>query len=254
MAISSRKKIKATSVFILALLSIAVVLPGCINRPAAWGNPGEARKEFLGSKYDKIVVEVDYDSNTNPDNESLSLLRQRLVDVCRKDVEIRLSDKFTVSKREYTIQDVHSIQNKYRNYHNQYIDFGKSVFYAFVLYLDGKYSDGNVIGLAYSADSFCIFQENIKNNVNPFGVPPTARQVEKSVLVHEFGHLLGLVSRGEDTAYKYKEDTQHEHHCENKNCVMYHAIDTTDIISAFLNQGTPNDFCESCRLEMNTYR
>ncbi len=249
-----RNKIHAIAI---AILMLAISFSGCIDRPAVWGKPGDARKEFLGSSYEKIIIEVDYDSNTKPDDAALSLLRQRLTDagVCGKDIEIKISDKLTDSKASYSIQEIRAIQDKYRSHHNQFVHFGDGAFYAYVLYLDGEYADNkNVIGLAYSADSFVIFQSNIKKNVNQFGIPPTAQDVEKSVLIHEFGHLLGLVSRGQDSLYKYKEDARHEHHCENSQCVMYYAVDTTDVIGAFLNKGTPTDFCESCRQEMNAYR
>ena len=249
------EKIKMQSAFIMILVFAAAVFPGCINKPAVWGNPGDAKKEFLGKDYDKIVIELDYESNTDPDSDALALLCQRLKDVCQKEVKIVISNKIIDSKTSYSYNEICTIESEYRDYHNQYIDFEKSVFYAYVLYLNGTYSESDrVIGLAYSADSFCIFQENIKNNVNQAGLRPTASDVEKSVVVHEFGHLLNLVSRGQDPAYKYKEDSEHPHHSENKNSVMYWAVDTTDVIGAFLNGGTPNNFDESDRQEMDTYR
>lgn len=240
----------------IAILALTVLFSGCIDRPAVWGGPGDAKTDFLGPSYSKIVIEVDYESSTAPDQSALDLLKNRISSICKKEVQIELSDSFGDDISSYPLGAIYGIQEANRDHSNQFIRIGEDVFYAYVLYLDGTYSEGSgIIGLTYSADSYTIFQQNIKNNVSPFGFHPTASEVERSVLIHEFGHILGLVSRGQDASYAYKEDASNDAHCENDGCVMYYAVDT-NAFSAFINNKIvpPTTFCESCQQEMEKYR
>lgn len=64
-----------------------------------------------------------------------------------------------------------------------------------VLYLDGgtdqDSGSGSVLGLAYTGTSFALFKQSCDATANLVVSPD---EVEATVLVHEVGHLLGLVN------------------------------------------------------------
>ena len=68
----------------------------------------------------------------------------------------------------------------------------------------------------------------------------SATDIEKAVIVHEFGHLLGLVNNGYQSPHDH-EDPQHPHHSNNEESVMYWAIESQDIGNQ-IDGEPPNDF------------
>lgn len=79
---------------------------------------------------------------------------------------------------------------------------------AFVSYVTGLYHDFDGVkslgGLQYGPTSFTIFKNG-------------AGEREAGVLLHEFGHLIGMVK----DPTRDNHDDAHERHCANKRCVMF---------------------------------
>ena len=77
----------------------------------------------------------------------------------------------------------------------------------------------------------------------------TRKKVERAVLVHEFGHVAGLVSSGRRV---------HDGHCPNPRCRMYHGPDWPAIkANAFpvlCLWKLPLDFCDDCERELREGR
>jgi hypothetical protein len=88
-----------------------------------------------------------------------------------------------------------------------------------------------------------MFQETIREAAQglPLVTAP-ASSIEKAVLVHELGHILGLVNNHLPMATPH-EDTGHETHSTNQNSVMFWAVEQSDIVE-FLQGRTepPNQF------------
>jgi hypothetical protein len=125
---------------------------------------------------------------------------------------------------------------------------------AYVLYLNGVYStNDDALGLAYGASSIAIFKEKIDNAAIPIWATNQVDNTdyEKSVLIHEFGHLLAMVNIGYESERNH-EDT-HKHHCKNERCVMFYSIETVSIITLVTqsNPLPPSDFDDDCRHDLN---
>src|SRR5207237_223593 len=89
-----------------------------------------------------------------------------------------------------------------------------------VLYLGGR-SDRDVggsdtLGWGTSATSFVVFKDTV-DMMGPAVGPRGA--LEAAVLVHEMGHLLGLVGNG-SPATSAHEDPSSPAHCSEDGCVM----------------------------------
>lgn len=90
----------------------------------------------------------------------------------------------------------------------------------YVLLLDGYYSDGerrdNIMGVAISGENLiAIFKPVLPAEGN------LARFAEQATLVHEFGHLAGLVNNGLPLTSDH-HDAANGAHCTNSDCVMHH--------------------------------
>ncbi len=105
-----------------------------------------------------------------------------------------------------------------------------------MLYLNGRL-DGDQLGVAYYATSVVIMQEFVRDLANP---TVSAATIEKAVVVHEVGHMLGLVNIGY-TSPRDHEDPEHKGHSKNRGSVMYWAVDTIDVLT-ILGGGPPDRF------------
>ena len=128
------------------------------------------------------------------------------------------------------------------------------------LYLDGHYAgegdDGAVLGLAFGGDAIALFADRLKESCGATG--PKAKTVcavtEAGVVLHEFGHLLGLVNDGTPMVAAH-QDSEHGAHCTNPDCIMYYTNDRkgfAELIGKRVQQGNEDvtAFDESCLADL----
>lgn len=99
---------------------------------------------------------------------------------------------------------------------------------------DGQ--ESNAIGLAYSASTIAFFPERLDGLAGLTGGDGVAR----AVLVHEVGHLFGLVN------LTYASDIDHEDpenpgHSSSQDSVMFHAVEST-LVAELFGGGPPDRF------------
>ncbi len=117
-----------------------------------------------------------------------------------------------------------------------------------ILYTNGQYTgSANTLGIAYRNTSIALFGKTIHDNSG--GVGQTSRtKLEATVLEHEIGHLLGLVDLGSSMQVDHK-DSSNGNHCNNKNCLMYYASETTDILG-FIITGSIPQLDTNCKADL----
>lgn len=83
-----------------------------------------------------------------------------------------------------------------------------------------------------------------------------ARHVEQATLVHEFGHLAGIVDSGVPMVSPHL-DPEHLKHCTNDTCVMYWQNEGAEDFALFIQQmidtGSLVMFCEQCLQDTRSY-
>jgi hypothetical protein len=202
--------------------------------------PGVSR--FIGydflkdDKYTSMLIEIDYVKGSRLESSSVSLLQQRAVERLNKPDGITTREQeFTGGRDVWSVDDLKAAEKANRNDRAS----GKQIV-LYVLVVNGNSdrdnSDGKVLGIHYGPTSVAIFKDTIKSgSITGLGVT----SVERAVLVHEFGHVLGLVNTGLPMVTNH-EDPNHKGHSGNKESVMYWAIETTDIFAAFVNPPPTN--------------
>ena len=225
-------------IFIVTVI-LVLTTPGCLDSlkdsvVSCDNITGECRYEILkGNEYSKIHIEVNYVTGNSPESDALNLLKQRIQEVTDKSTITISQSSFGSTDNSYTLEEILELEDKQRTRFKS-----GNTFVIHILYLNGEYSDNDqTLGLAYSGTSFAIFKEKIEDAAF---LLISAKDIEKSVIVHEFGHLLGLVNNGYQSPHDH-EDPQHPHHSNNEESVMYWAIESQDIGNQ-LDGEPPNDF------------
>ncbi|MCC5913569.1 MAG: hypothetical protein JJU46_04265 [Balneolaceae bacterium] len=179
-------------------------------------------------------------SGAEPTSESLSNLREFLEERLNKSsVDILDPKEIPPSGQEsYTTDEIRDLEHEHRE---SYSEDGTLVLYAMIV--DGEFSNGNVLGIAYYNTSMAIFSETVGSVSGGIGQPSQAT-VESIVLLHEAGHLMGLVNNGVEPQSDH-HDEENGAHCDVEECLMYFAVRTTDFFANLFGGSIPelDEFC-----------
>ena len=211
--------------------------------------PGASAHAFLSdSSYDKLVVEIDYMPNQLPTQQARDSLQTFLEHRLNKPGGIVLdisADRITTQgDTSYSNDDIVQLEENYRD---QYTEAGSRTLKAYFLFLDGQYSNSKALGVTYFNTSMAFFEKTIRDNSGGFS-QPARYKIEATVMNHEFGHTMGLVADGSPMQTNH-QDYSHGHHCDNKNCLMYYAVETTDYLSNLMDSQVP-DLDANCRADL----
>jgi hypothetical protein len=225
--------------FTPCIVFLLILMAGCGKDDADPASIEVKPNDFLsGSKYDKLVVEVQFVEGFAPTNDAIVNLQSFLEQRLNKPGGITVMQHSVPSpgKTNYSLTDLQRIEKDNRTHSTT----GKTIT-SWLFFADGDYasSSGNskVLGIAYGNSSMVIFQKTIKEFSGGIGEPP-ARTLESTVILHEFGHILGLVNNGTSVQTSH-QDTAHGHHCNDQNCLMYYTAETSDIVGNIVGGNIP---------------
>ena len=224
-----------SAVIVISLLAVSGCLDNLKDQVVSCENvTGECRYEILqSSQYSKLHIEINYVTDNAPDSDAINLLKQRIKDVSDKTSITVSQSAFGSTDNSYSLEEIIDIEKKERERFKS-----DETFVIHILYLNGEYQDNDkTLGLAYTGSSFVLFKEKIED-ASFLLISPA--DIEKSVIVHEFGHLLGLINNGYQSPHDH-EDSQHPNHSNNEESVMYWAIESQDIGNQ-IDGEPPNEF------------
>jgi hypothetical protein len=228
----------------MLLVLISPMLSGCFGTDllrdlnSGHGIPGGLTLACLDdSTYTSMVVEIDYEPGYKPELSSTDLLKERLESVCKKPqgIEIQFTETDFANEDIWDANDVRVTGWEEKSHDPR----DGSTLYWQVIFPAGVYENESVLGVAVDASTISIFKDSIDDAEN-FLRRPSAEKIENSVLVHEFGHLLGLVNTVY-TSPENHEDSEHPGHSNNDDSVMYWAIESSSIANFFDNE-LPTEF------------
>ena len=230
--------------FLLVSMMLACGLSGCLGDealdllPEKKGVPGGLTLACLrSSMYTSMVIEIDHEPGYRPFTSSTDMLVDRLEQVCDKPsgISIKYSEVSFNHDGTWSAQDV---RDKGWETKDQSPRDGTTLYWQ-VLFPAGTYETDSVLGVAVDASTVALFSDSIDEADGPFG-RPSVEDVENSVLVHEVGHLLGLVNLVYQSPVDH-EDDEHPGHSNNDESVMYWAVESADL-SNFIFGELPNEF------------
>lgn len=234
--------VRAWTVAVAGLL-LAVSSAGCLDAFGVGRGPGP-HDYVSDSTYTKWVIEVDTIQGMAPPAGVLDFVKGRLAAVVAKPdgIEMRIDDTLPARGGTWSQKDLLD----YSAAHFDTKTSGNTVA-IHLLFLDGTYQQG-VLGAAFSRETrsgevvetgpVVIFSQAIRNGCGPLclsGTTPAFR----AVVLHEFGHAIGLVNNGIDMVRPH-EDPNHPGHSSNSRSVMWWEVETSGLFN--LGGGPPTEF------------
>lgn len=196
---------------------------------------GASANDLLSaSSFTSVKIEIQNMPGYQPDAASVNNLTAFLNALINKPggVTVVQTQIASAGKTVYTLNDIATIEKDNRTVYTTGNQLG-----VYFLYTDGNYSTANVLGLAFRNTSMSILGKTIHDNSGGIG-QASRTKLESTVLEHEFAHILGLVDIGSAMQTNHK-DAAHGNHCNNTNCLMYYASETTDILGVLLTGNIP---------------
>lgn len=203
-------------------------------------NPGFSAPDFLSDEnFTKLEIEIDYMQGYEPNEEALdsleAFLERRLN---KKSVSIMMPTEIPAAgNSNYTANDIRELESQYRN---EYSSVEDSTLSAYMIIVDSRYEERNVLGAAYYNTSNAFFGETYEEVSGGFN-QPSRRLTESISFRHEFGHLFGLVNiPGSGTNMQTNhQDTDNGPHCTNENCLMYYGMENTGLFGQVFGEEIP---------------
>lgn len=241
----------------LSFLVAAFLLSGCskssttyVNNPNAPSSlhdrpVGASANEILASnKYTSLKVEIQYMAGFPPDAGAMTHIEGFLSSLINKPAGISIITKEipAATNTSLSVNDILTIE---RNNRTAFTSGTQLALY--ILYTNGNYTDNNVLGVAYRNTSAALFGKKINDNSGGIGQASRTKLVS-TVADHELGHLMGLTDLGTSMQTPHK-DAAHGSHCNNNNCLMYYASETSDIFG-FLITGNIPTLDANCRADL----
>ncbi len=245
---------------LIALAILGTMLSGCfgITIPDL-DNPGPALV-YVGPRYANILIEMDIVGNADPDPRAVEDFREHLEEVLAKPVEIIVSHvPSTQPDGLYSVEEIEDLLATHRD-HGTGGD--RAVIHA--LLLDGRLDDSSVagnrelLGTEFSG-AIILFQAQIREAARHNAVTAAAsmtniRYLERAVLVHEAGHVIGLVNKGVPMVTPH-EHAEYRGHSVNRGSVMHPDIDVASVMDAFEDpRDIPYRFDSNDRADLQAVR
>jgi hypothetical protein len=231
--------------------------------------PGSLAADFLTNvRYTSLDIEFDYVAGQIPGDLGRDYTINRIRRMVGKSGEIKLRVSTEIDPRGagaiYTLDEIKTLEKAHRDF---YADGDRAAMY--LLFLDGRFEESTdaalVLALAYGPSSMVVFRESVQEicvTLRAVESDPVVREAlcpasEAAAILHEFGHLIGLV--GKIPMVSDHEDPQHPGHDRSENCIMhwnYTSAPIADFVRAKLVEGDMDldVFDRACRDDVEALR
>ncbi|HKH63517.1 MAG TPA: hypothetical protein VKA49_21920 [Flavitalea sp.] len=196
---------------------------------------GSSASELLSDRtYKALDVEIQYVAGFKPQDLTLSHLGSFLETYLNKPggINIFLKEIPATDRDALSMDEVSAIEKEKRA---RFVDQDTTAIY--ILFTNGVHPGNKILGMAYRNTSAVIYGKAIRKYSSMAG-RLTHHELETAVLLHEIGHLLGLVNKGSALTSEHNDSAFHDH-CNNKNCLMFHSVETKSLSSILLKGNIP---------------
>lgn len=212
-------------------------------------NPGVSANHFLAdSNYSHLILEVDYMPEYAPNARALDSLKAFFEQRLRK-TSITIKEPTEIpsgNQNRYSANDIRNIEEAERSTYSK-----GDTLASYMVIVDGKYSEQDLLGIAYYNTSNGFFGPSYEDASSGVGAP-SRYQIEAISFRHEFGHLWGLVNipNSGTEMQTFHQDTEHGNHCDNDQCLMYYASERTQLIANELSGNGITPLDANCKADL----
>ncbi|MBI2720980.1 MAG: hypothetical protein HYX39_02280 [Bacteroidetes bacterium] len=224
---------------ILTLILLTTFICGCKKKTDPSITDTLTTNDFLSAQnYRKLIVEVLYDKGYPLTSETSTQIKTFLSEKINKPdgIELIYKEITGLQKPKLTLSEISLLEKQNRSLITNGNTIGIFLYLCNAQYEEGE-SKYKTLGIQYGRASIVLFGNTIRTSSGGIGQPSTPA-LESSVALHEFGHVLGLVDAGTSMTTPHI-DAAHGKHCNNKDCLMYFAVETTDIVANLLGGNIP---------------
>jgi hypothetical protein len=236
----------------LPAVILATLLAACGSTPGGDGDgDGDGQPppaDVYGPAFATIALEIDYQTGAEPFTggtvgttdvwDLFGANAERLFQDAGKTLEFPraladMEELTDVSGASFTVAAILDVAAAHRDDPS----VGDRATY-YVLFVDGLYDDGTgdqpqVLGVSIGDTGVVAMFKPVIESTDVTLLPAVVRFVEQTVLIHEFGHAVGLVARGVPLTSAH-HDEPHGAHCSDDACVMYYANEGASDLAQFV--------------------
>lgn len=198
-------------------------------KAAATSAPGAFAGVLLApGPAERLVIDVLVQEGQDADAATLNLVKSLLAEQSGKPVTVRGPNTLNAAASSYSSNDIRGLAA-------QGLPQSDGTAVIHLLFLSGDFEKDGVLGVTVRGDTMAVFPDAISRSASPLVSPS---RIERSVVVHELGHVLGLVDLFLDAN---REDPDHPGHSKNRNSVMFWAVES-DLVAQLFTGPPPVDF------------
>ncbi len=194
---------------------------GTVDRSGNLLSAGASGADFLANtSFDRLSIEIAYVDGFRPTDLALDNLDQYLRErTFKEDITYSFRPLPSPGEEDLTLQEIATLESENRTLYNDGSTLAVYIYFADAPSVNDDESEGLVtLGAVYRNTSMVVHESTIRELASK-SVLVTVSEVESTALIHEFGHLFGLVDLGTPEVNPH-EDPEAPNHCEVAGCLM----------------------------------
>lgn len=194
---------------------------GTVDRSGNLLSAGASGEDIVNNtSFDRILIEVAYVDGFRPTNITLDNLIEYLrAHTQKEDIRFTFHPLTSPGEESLTLEEIARLETENRTNYNDGRTLSIYIYFADAPSINDDEDEGLVtLGAVYRNTSMVIHESTIRQLASK-SVLITVTEVESTALIHEFGHLFGLVDLGTAEVNPH-EDPQAPNHCDVEGCLM----------------------------------